>query len=96
VSLITEGRSSKKIFFFLISHFVCNLYQYIQQMSCTKARRRVLTRTLLYLTGSESSSDLGSETYELNLKNYIYNYILNLVRRSNGKFFGNRLVSGGS
>jgi hypothetical protein len=40
----------------------------------TEASRRVLTSTLLYLIGSESSCDLGSETYKLNLKNYIYNY----------------------
>jgi hypothetical protein len=65
----------------------------------TKACRRVLTSTLLYLIGSESSCDLGSESYKLNLKNYIYiynNYILNLVGRSIGKFSRNRLVSGGS
>jgi hypothetical protein len=65
--------------------------------SCTKACRIVLT--LLYLICSESSCDLGSETYKLNLKNYIYNYnnyILNLVGRSIGKFFCNHLVSGGS
>jgi hypothetical protein len=37
--------------------------------SCTKAYRRALTSTLLYLIGSESSRDLGSETYKLNLKN---------------------------
>jgi hypothetical protein len=49
---------------------------------CTKACRRVLTSSLLYLIGSESSCDLGSETYKLNPKNYIYNYILNLVDRS--------------
>jgi hypothetical protein len=64
-----------------------------------KACRRVLTSTLLYLIGAESSCDLGSETYELNLNNYIYNYsiyILNLLGRSMGKFFRNRLVSGGS
>jgi hypothetical protein len=67
--------------------------------SCTKARRRMLTSTLLYLIRSEPSCDLGSETYKLNLKNYIYNYniyILNLVGRSIGKFFRNRFVSGGS
>jgi hypothetical protein len=64
-----------------------------------KACRRVRTSALLYLTGSESSCDLGSETYKLNLKNCIYNYsiyILNLVGRSIGKLFRNRLVSGGS
>jgi hypothetical protein len=64
----------------------------------TKACRRVLTSTFLYLIRSESSCDLESETYELNLKNYIYNYknyILNLVGRSIGKFFRNRLVSVG-
>jgi hypothetical protein len=32
--------------------------------SCTKACRRVLTSTPLYLIGSESSCDLGSETYK--------------------------------
>jgi predicted nucleotidyltransferase len=50
--------------------------------SCTKACRRVLTSTHLYLIGSKSFCDLGIETYKLNLKNYIYNYnnyILNLV-----------------
>jgi hypothetical protein len=36
--------------------------------SYTKACRRVTTGTLLYLIGSESSCDLGSETYKLNLK----------------------------
>jgi hypothetical protein len=59
----------------------------------------VLTSTLLYLIGLESSCDLGSLTYKLNVKDYIYNcniYILNLVGRSIGKFFRNRLVSGGS
>jgi hypothetical protein len=67
--------------------------------SYTKACRRVLTSTLLYLIGSESSCDLGSESYKLNLKNYIYNYnnyVLNLIGRSIGKFFRNRVVSGGS
>jgi hypothetical protein len=63
------------------------------------ACRRVLTSASLYLIRSESSCDLGSETYELNLKNYVYdynNYKLNLVGRYIGKFFRNRLVSGGS
>jgi hypothetical protein len=63
-----------------------------------KACRRVPTSALLYLVGPESC-DLGSETYKLNLKKYIYNYniyILNLVGTSIGKFFRNRLVSGGS
>jgi hypothetical protein len=67
--------------------------------SCTKACKRVLISTLLYLIGSVSSCDLGSVTYKLSLKNHIYyynNYILNLVGRSTGKFFRNRLVSGGS
>jgi hypothetical protein len=44
----------------------------------------VLTSTLLYLIGSESSCDLRSVIYKLNLKNYNYNYsiyILNLVGR---------------
>jgi hypothetical protein len=66
---------------------------------CCKACRRVFTSTLLYLIGSQSSCDLGSETYKLNLEKYIYNYsiyILNLVGRSIGKFFRNRLASGGS
>jgi hypothetical protein len=58
--------------------------------SCTKAFRKVLTSTLLYLIGSESFCDLGSVTYKLNLKNNNYNYsiyILNLVGRSIGKLF---------
>jgi hypothetical protein len=58
----------------------------------------MLTSTLVYSMGSESSCDLGNETYKLNLKSYIYNYnnyILNLVGKSIGKFFRNRLVSGG-
>jgi hypothetical protein len=38
------------------------------------ACRRVLTSTLLYLIGAEFSCDLGSETYKLNLRDYIYNY----------------------
>jgi hypothetical protein len=45
----------------------------------------VLTRTLLYEIGSESSYDLGSAIYKPNLKNYIYNfsiYILNLLASS--------------
>jgi hypothetical protein len=63
-----------------------------------KSCKRVLTSTLLYLTGSEPSCDLGSETYKLNLKNYVYiynynNYVLNLVGRSIGKFLRNRLLS---
>jgi hypothetical protein len=67
--------------------------------SCTEACRRVLTSTLLYVIGPEASCDLRTETYKRNLINYIYNYsiyILNLVGRSIGKFFRNRLVSGGS
>jgi hypothetical protein len=67
--------------------------------SYTKACRRVLTSTLLYLIGPESSCDLGNVTYKLNLKNdiYIYNiYILNLVGKSIYKCLRNRLVSGGS
>jgi hypothetical protein len=59
----------------------------------------MLTSILLYLIGSQSSCELESETYKLNLKNYIYIYniyILNLVGRSIGRFFRNRLVSGGS
>jgi hypothetical protein len=31
----------------------------------------VLTSTLLYLKGSESACDFGSEIYKLNLKNYL-------------------------
>jgi hypothetical protein len=42
----------------------------VDSANVVKARRRVLTSTPLYLIGSESSSDLGSETYKLNLKNY--------------------------
>jgi hypothetical protein len=67
--------------------------------SCTKAYRRVLTSTLLYLIGWESSCGLWSGTYKLNFNNYIYNYniyTLNLVVRSIFKLFRNRLVSGGS
>jgi hypothetical protein len=59
----------------------------------------MLTSTHLYLVGSEPSCDLGSVTYNLNLKNYIHNhsiYILNLVDRSIGKFYRSRLVFGGS
>jgi hypothetical protein len=37
--------------------------------SCTKACKRVLTGTLLYLIGSESSCDLGRVIYKLNQKN---------------------------
>jgi hypothetical protein len=49
--------------------------------SCKEARRRVLTSTLLYLIESESSCDLGSETYKtIFTVNSIY--ILNLVGRS--------------
>jgi hypothetical protein len=36
--------------------------------SCTNACRRVLNSILLYLIGSESSCNLGSETYKINLK----------------------------
>jgi hypothetical protein len=67
--------------------------------SCKEACRRVLTSTLLYSIRSESSCDIESETYKLNLKNYIYNYnnyVLNLVGRSIGKFFHHHLVSGSS
>jgi hypothetical protein len=39
----------------------------------TKACKRLLTSTLLYLIGSELSCDLGNVTYKLNLKNYVYN-----------------------
>jgi hypothetical protein len=42
--------------------------------SFTKACRRVLISTLLYLIESESSCDLGIVTYKLNLENCIYNY----------------------
>jgi hypothetical protein len=67
--------------------------------SYTKACRKMLTSTLLYLIGSESACDLGSVTYKLNHKKYIYNYsiyILNLVGKTIGKCLRNRLVSGGS
>jgi hypothetical protein len=59
-------------FFFVL----CPLYlQSVQVHSAnvvksrTKACTRVLTSTLLYLIGSESSCDLGSDTYKPNLKN---------------------------
>jgi hypothetical protein len=61
--------------------------------------RRVFTSTLLYFIGSESSCDLGNVTCKWNLKKHIYNYsmyMLNLVGRSIGECFRNRLVSGGS
>jgi hypothetical protein len=70
----------------------------VHSANVVKACRRELTSTLPYLIGSKSSCDLGSKTYKLNRKNYIYNYsiyILNLVVRSLGKFFRNRLVSEG-
>jgi hypothetical protein len=73
---------------FFISHFTSNKHSANVVKSCTKACRRVVTSILLYLMESESSCDLGSETYKLNLKNYIYNYnnyILNLAGRSIGK-----------
>jgi hypothetical protein len=53
-------------FFYIISHLIRNLYQYIVT-SC----RRVRTSTLLYFIGTESYCDLGSKTYKLNLRNYI-------------------------
>jgi hypothetical protein len=95
--------SGTKIIGQYVTVFFFNFPLYLQSVpiysanvvkSYTKACRRVLTSTLLYLIGLESSCDLGSVTYKLNLKNYIY--ILNLVDRSTGKFFHNRLVSGGS
>jgi hypothetical protein len=89
----------RRAFFFIIPHLICNLYEYIHCKVCTEACRRMFTSTLLYLIGSESSYDLGSVSYKLNLKNFIYNYsiyILNLVGKSIGKFFRNRLLSGGS
>jgi hypothetical protein len=90
-----------QVFFFNFSLYLLSvpIHSANVVMSCTKACRRVLTSTLLYFIGSESSCDLGSVTYKLNLKNYIYNYnnyILNLVPRSVGKFFCNCLDSGGS
>jgi hypothetical protein len=92
----------------LVFTFFFNFPLYLQPVSihsanvvksCTKACRIVLTSTLLYLIRSELSCDIGSETYKLNLKNYIHDYnisILNLVGRSIVKFFRNRLLSGGS
>jgi hypothetical protein len=87
----TRGKSLSRLFFF-------NFTLYLQSVpirsehvakSCTKACGRVLTSTLLYLMGSEFSCYLESVTYKLNLKNYIYNYILNQVGRSISKFFRN-------
>jgi hypothetical protein len=100
-SLKIEGECSSETLFFLFPTLfaICTSTFSKCLKSCTKACRRVLTSTLLYLKGSESSCDLHSETYKLNLKNYIYdynNYILNLVCRSIGKFSRNRLVSGSS
>jgi hypothetical protein len=45
--------------------FNCPLYLQsvaVHSANVVKARRRVLTRTLLHVIGSESSCDLGSET----------------------------------
>jgi hypothetical protein len=64
--------------------------------SYAKACRNVLTSTLLYLLGSEPYCDLGNVSYKLNLKNNIFNDILNLVGRSIGKCLCNRIVSYGS
>jgi hypothetical protein len=68
--------SSQTHRFFLIPHFICNMYQYIQQMLWRHVQSHVeeCSLVLFYLIGPESSCDLGSETYKLNLKNYIYNY----------------------
>jgi hypothetical protein len=62
---------------------VCRIPLYLQSLlihsenavrSYTRACRRVITSTLLYLIGSESSCDLGNVTYKLNFVNFIYNY----------------------
>jgi hypothetical protein len=69
--------SSKSIHDMELKLFFCIIPLYLQSVlihsvnvvrSYTKACRRVLTSTLLYLTGSEPSCDLGNETYRLNLK----------------------------
>jgi hypothetical protein len=60
----------------------------IHSTNVVKACRRVLTSTLIYIIGSESSCDLGNVTCKLNHKNDVYNYnnyVLNLVGRSIGK-----------
>jgi hypothetical protein len=100
---MTHSRYHVNFFFqFPTLYAICisiHLYSANVVKSCTKSCIRVLTSTLLYLIGSKPSCDLGSESYKLNLKNYIYNYnnyVLNLVGRSIGKFFRNWLVSGGS
>jgi hypothetical protein len=61
--LLTLGRKHKLRVFEIRVHSANALKLY------TKSCRRVLTSTLLYLIGSESCCDLGSETYKLNLKN---------------------------
>jgi hypothetical protein len=67
VSLLTKfGADTQTIgqTFFSVFHFICSLYQYTANVVklYTKACRRVLSSTLLYLIGSESSCDLGSVT----------------------------------
>jgi hypothetical protein len=59
----------------------------------------MLTSTLLYLIGSESSRHLGTVTYKLNLKNHIYSYniyTLILIGRYIVKGLRNQFVSAGS
>jgi hypothetical protein len=92
-----ESRSVSLTDFFNSPHYLQSVPVHSADVvkSCTEACRRVLTSTLLYVIGPESSCDVGSKTYKLNLTNYIYicnNYISNLVCRSIGKFFFNRLA----
>jgi hypothetical protein len=87
---VGENNDAKLFYFFNFPLYLQSVPVHSANVvkSCTKACRRVLISTLLYLIGSESSCDLGSETYKLNLKNYICNYnnyILNLIGRSIGK-----------
>jgi hypothetical protein len=58
---------------FRIGLFFLNFPLYLQSVpipssNVVKSCKRVLSSTHLYLIGSESSCDLGSETYKLNLK----------------------------
>jgi hypothetical protein len=104
-STVSEPSILRKNSAFFTKCAFCRISLYLQSVlihsanavrSYTKTCRRVLTSTLRYLIGSESSCDLWNVT---NLKNHIYNYniyILNLVGRSFGKYLPNRIVSGGS
>jgi hypothetical protein len=56
-----------------VSKFFFNVSLYLQSVPIRSANvvnscRRAITITLLYVKRSESSCDLGSETYKLNLK----------------------------